>query len=160
MTPGHWPFPALNYITISKVFNLESLTAQQFLFQSADVSPTSTPCGTPLSGSNAPKFGTVIPNRIFVGGIAANVSINWVKFFKLFMNMNVFWSGLITMVPEWNHFIFMQTDYPRAITKNSINTKMTISQEPLVEIDPTVCQNVSCMKVMIITGLGQRQKSA
>lgn len=41
---------------------------------SADVSPTSTPCGTPLSGSNAPKFGTVIPNRIFVGGIAANTS--------------------------------------------------------------------------------------
>lgn len=37
-----------------------------------DVSPTSTPCGTPLSG--APKYGTVIPNRIFVGGIAANVS--------------------------------------------------------------------------------------
>ena len=24
--------------------------------------------------------------------------------------------------------------------------KMTISQEPLVEIDPALCQNVSCMK--------------
>ncbi|KAL4222823.1 hypothetical protein ACF0H5_018863 [Mactra antiquata] len=39
---------------------------------SVDVSPTSTPCGTPLSG--APKYGTVIPNRIFVGGIAANTT--------------------------------------------------------------------------------------
>ena len=40
-------------------------------------------------------------------------------------------------------------DYPRwppgTIAKNSINTKMTISQDPLVEIDPTFCQNVSCM---------------
>ena len=27
----------------------------------------------------------------------------------------------------------------------SITTKMTISQEPLVEIDQTLCQNVSCM---------------
>ena len=40
-------------------------------------------------------------------------------------------------------------DYPRwppgTITKNSINTKMTISQDPLVEIDPTLCQTVSCM---------------
>ena len=47
--------------------------------------------------------------------------------------------------------IFMQIDYPRwpsgAVTKNSINTKMTISQEPLVEIDPTLCQNVPCMKL-------------
>ena len=48
-----------------------------FILQSTstDVSPSTTPCGTPLSGSNAPKFGTVIPNRIFVGGIAANVCI-------------------------------------------------------------------------------------
>ena len=49
-------------------------------------------------------------------------------------NMNVFWSDLITMVSEWNYFIFMQIDNPRwlpgAITKNSTNTKMTISQEP------------------------------
>ena len=65
-------------------------------------------------------------------------------------NMNVFCSGLSIMVPEWNYFIFMQIDYPRwppgTVTKNSINTKMTISQDPLVEIDPTLCQNVSCMK--------------
>ena len=58
------------------------------------------------------------------------------------------WSELITMVPEWNHFILMQIDNPRllpgAITKNSTN--MTISQDPLDEIDPTLCQNVSCMK--------------
>ena len=37
-------------------------------------------------------------------------------------------------------FQIMQIDYPRcpsgAVTKNSINMKMTISQEPLVEIDP------------------------
>ena len=64
--------------------------------------------------------------------------------------MNVFCSHLITMVREWNYFIFMQIDYPRwppgTVTKNSINTTMTISQAPLVEIDPTLCQNVSCMK--------------
>ena len=47
------------------------------MFQSsADVSPSVTPSGTPLSGTHAPKYGTVIPNRIFVGGIAANVSLN------------------------------------------------------------------------------------
>ena len=65
-------------------------------------------------------------------------------------NMNVFCSDLITMVPEWNYFRFMQIDYPRwppgAVTKKSINTKMTVSQEPLVEIDPTLCQNVSYME--------------
>ena len=53
------------------------------------------------------------------------------------------------MVPEWNHFIYMQIDNPRwpprAVTKNS-GTKITISQEPLDEIDPLLCQNVSCMK--------------
>ena len=66
--------------------------------------------------------------------------------------MNVFCSDLVTMVPEWNYFIFMQIDYPRwlpgTVTKNSINVKMTISQDPLVEIDPTFCQNVSCMKML------------
>ena len=60
-----------------------------------------------------------------------------------------FSSDLITMVPKWNYFIFMQIDCPRwspgTVTKNSINTKMTISQDPLVEIDPSLCQNVSCM---------------
>ena len=35
---------------------------------------------------------------------------------------------------------------PGSVTKNSINTKMTTSQEPLVEIDPTLFQNVSCIK--------------
>ena len=48
----------------------------------------------------------------------------------------------------------MQNDYPRwpsgVVTKNSINMKMTISQEPLVEIDPTLCQNISCMKPFCI----------
>ena len=33
-----------------------------------------------------------------------------------------------------------------AFTKNRISMKTTISQEPLVEIDPTLCQNVSCKK--------------
>ena len=65
-------------------------------------------------------------------------------------NMYVFWSDSITMVHEWNHFIFMQIDNPRwppeAVTKNRTNTKMTISQEPLDQIDPPFCQNVSCMK--------------
>lgn len=42
---------------------------------SADVSPSATPSSTPLSSTHAPKYGTVIPNRIFVGGIAANVSL-------------------------------------------------------------------------------------
>ena len=63
--------------------------------------------------------------------------------------MNVFCSDLITMVPKWNYFIFLQIDYPRwppgTVTKNSINTKMTISQDTLVEIDPTFGQNVYCM---------------
>ena len=63
--------------------------------------------------------------------------------------MNVFCSNLITMVPRWNYFIFMQIYYPRwptgTVTKNSINTKMTISQDPLVEIVLTFGQNVSSM---------------
>ena len=63
--------------------------------------------------------------------------------------MNVLCSDLITMVPEWNYFIFMQIDYPiwppGTVTKNSINTKMAISYDPLVEIDPSLCRNVSCM---------------
>ena len=28
-------------------------------------------------------------------------------------NINVFWSDSITMVPEWNHFIFMQIHNPK-----------------------------------------------
>ena len=45
----------------------------------------------------------------------------------------------------------MLLDYLRllsgAVTKNSIDMIMTISQEPLVETDPTLCQNASCMKL-------------
>ncbi|XP_076466666.1 protein boule-like isoform X2 [Babylonia areolata] len=41
---------------------------------STDVSPSGTPSSTPLMGTHAPKFGTVIPSRIFVGGIAANTA--------------------------------------------------------------------------------------
>ncbi|XP_022305708.1 uncharacterized protein LOC111112487 isoform X4 [Crassostrea virginica] len=48
---------------------------------SADVSPSATPSSTPLGGTHAPKYGTVIPNRIFVGGIAANTSEQELKQF-------------------------------------------------------------------------------
>ena len=72
--------------------------------------------------------------------------------------MNVFCSDLITMVPKWNYSIFMQIDYPRCppetVAKNSINTKMTISQDPLVEIDPTLCQKVSCMNPLYFLQFG------
>ena len=48
--------------------------------------------------------------------------------------------------------MFMQIDYPRwppgTVSKNSINTKMTISQNPLVEIDLSLCQNISCMNLL------------
>ena len=43
-------------------------------------------------------------------------------------NKNVFWSDLITKVPESNYFIFMQTDYsrwpPGAVTENNIRTNL------------------------------------
>ena len=72
--------------------------------------------------------------------------------------MNVFCSDLITMVPKWNYFIFIQIDYPRwppgTVTKNSINTKITISQDPYVEIDPTFSQNVSCMNPLYFLQFG------
>ncbi|GFO46270.1 parathyroid hormone/parathyroid hormone-related peptide receptor-like [Plakobranchus ocellatus] len=44
------------------------------VYSSADVSPVTTPSSTPLTGGHPPKFGTVIPSRIFVGGIAANTT--------------------------------------------------------------------------------------
>ena len=48
----------------------------------------------------------------------------------------------------------MQIDYPRwlpgTVTKIGINTKMTISEDPLVKIDPTLCQNVSYMKPLYL----------
>ena len=72
--------------------------------------------------------------------------------------MNVFCSDLITMVPKWKYFIFMQIAYPRwppgAVTKNSINMKMTISLDPLVEIDPSLCQNVFCMNPLYFLQFG------
>ena len=52
--------------------------------------------------------------------------------------MNVLCSDLITMVPKWNYLIFMQIDYPRwppgTVTKSSINTKMSISQDPWLKL--------------------------
>ena len=63
--------------------------------------------------------------------------------------MNVFCSDFISVVPKWTYFIFMQIDYPRwppgTVNEKSINTKMTISQDPLEEIYPSLCQSVSCM---------------
>ena len=68
--------------------------------------------------------------------------------------MNVFCSNFITIVPKWNYFIFLQIDYagwpPGTVTKNSINTKMIISQGPLVEIDPSLFYNDSCMDPLYI----------
>ena len=46
---------------------------------------------------------------------------------------------IINMGPRWP---------PETVTKNSINKKMIISQESWVEIDPTLCQNVSCMNLL------------
>ena len=64
-------------------------------------------------------------------------------------NKNILWSDLIKMVPELNFLKFKQTDYPSwlpwAFIRNSIHMKMTISQEPLIEIDPTYCQNNNCI---------------
>ena len=78
--------------------------------------------------------------------------------------MNVFCSDLITMVPEWNYSIFMQIDHPRwppgTVTKNSINTKMTTSQDPLVEIDPTFGQNVSCMNPLYVFAVWDSKMAA
>ena len=78
--------------------------------------------------------------------------------------MDVFCSDLITMVTEWNYFIFMQIDYPRwpqgTVTENSINSKMTISRDPLVEIDKTLCQNVSCMKPLYFLAVWSSKMAA
>ena len=41
---------------------------------SGEVSAAGSPSGTPTA-NQVPKYGTLIPNRIFVGGIAANVSM-------------------------------------------------------------------------------------
>ncbi|XP_064647872.1 protein boule-like [Lineus longissimus] len=47
---------------------------------SGEVSPSSTPVSG-ITSTHAPKYGTVIPNRIFVGGIAANTSESELKLF-------------------------------------------------------------------------------
>ena len=60
-------------------------------------------------------------------------------------NVNVFCSDLITVVPKWNYFIFMQIDYPRwlpgTVTKNSITRKRQYLKTHWLKL----CQNVSCM---------------
>ena len=59
----------------------------------------------------------------------AECFVTYFVFTSPVLHVNVFCSDLITMVPKWNYFIFMQIDYPRwppgTVTKNSINTKMT-----------------------------------
>ena len=53
-----------------------SVPSNNRMTSSGETSPLSiTPAGTPLS-NQAPKYGTLIPNRIFVGGIAANEQQN------------------------------------------------------------------------------------
>ena len=58
----------------------------------------------------------------------------------------------------------MQIDYPRwppgTVTKNSINTKMTISQDPLVEIGPALCQNVSCINPLYMFAVWDSKMAA
>ena len=48
---------------------------------------------------------------------------------------------------ELNYFKFMQMNYhrrpPSDVSKKDIKMKTSISQEPLNEIDPSLCQNVS-----------------
>lgn len=48
-------------------------TCSKLPMSSTDGSPVTTPSSTPLTG-HAPKYGTIIPSRIFVGGIAANTT--------------------------------------------------------------------------------------
>ena len=40
------------------------------------------------------------------------------------------------------------------VTKNSVNTEMTTSQDPLVEIDPSLCLTVSCMNPLYFLQFG------
>ena len=58
---------------------------------------------------------------------------------------------------EWSYFKFMQIGYPRwppgVITKNRINMKMMISQEPLVEIYPTLCQKHEAVLIFLQSGI-------
>ena len=74
-------------------------------FQSSgETSPASlTPAGTPALGAHAPKYGTVIPNRIFVGGIAANVSRLWDRFLLSKKNVRV-------CVPEADRLCEIRTE--------------------------------------------------
>ena len=50
--------------------------------------------------------------------------------------------------PRMEPFYIDNPRWPQgAVIKNSTNTKMTIAQEPLDDIDPTLCQNVSYMEL-------------
>ena len=73
--------------------------------------------------------------------------------------MNIFCSNLITMVPKWKYFIFMQIDYPKW-PPQSVNTRMPISQDPLVEIDLSLCHNVSCMNLLYFLAVWDSKMAA
>lgn len=78
---------------------------------SADVSPSATPSSTPLSSTHAPKYGTVIPNRIFVGGIAANVSLACLQnaacqLKKLYYSRFFFFVCCLNMYFHWQIFLY------------------------------------------------------
>lgn len=80
---------------------------------STDVSPSATPSSTPLVGTHAPKFGTVIPSRIFVGGIAANVSMAVTLFIcTMTMSRNVDNLAVLDSCYVFWTFLFLGTGQP------------------------------------------------
>ena len=71
-----WTLFIILYNTVQCTYFLSHPVWGPFQTSSGEVSPVSvTPAGTPSLVTQAPKYGTLIPNRIFVGGIASNVSI-------------------------------------------------------------------------------------
>lgn len=82
------------YLLSQQCFLFVASFSRWFDFQQSPSSGESvSPAGTPLS-AQAPKYGTLIPNRIFVGGIAANVSVE-VSFSSIRQN---FWCTAFSTV--------------------------------------------------------------
>ena len=64
-------------------------------------------------GTHAPKFGTVIPSRIFVGGIAANVSMAGTLFIcTMTMSRNVDNLAVLDSCYVFWTFLFLGTGQP------------------------------------------------